>query len=268
LLICICFFSISHSQSIIKKVKLSKIISETSGLEYYNDLLITHNDSGNDPSLYYLDCSGKIIYTRKFDDIKNNDWEDLTADEDFIYIADMGNNFDTRKNLMITKVSKDINDKNYEIINFNYPEQSDFNFKLKSQFDAEALITIDEFLLIFTKNRAKKITDIYKLPKKAGSYAAKKIGSLNTNSIITGGDYKKDLKLLVLTSTIDFKEYYLLKLENFDLSKKKYSIDIFQIPIKKTQIEAVKIIDSFNFWLSSENEKNGFPYLYKFSLKD
>ena len=128
LLICICFFSISHSQSIIEKVKLSKIISETSGIEYHNDLLVTHNDSGNDPSLYYLDYSGKIIHTRKFDGINNNDWEDLTADENFIYIADMGNNFDTRENLMVIKVSKDINDKNFEIINFYYPEQSDFKF--------------------------------------------------------------------------------------------------------------------------------------------
>ncbi|MAV65845.1 MAG: hypothetical protein CMC26_02420 [Flavobacteriaceae bacterium] len=165
-MICVFFFSFCHSQIIIEKVKLSKIISETSGLEYHNDLLVTHNDSGNDPSLYYLDYSGKIIYTRKFDSIKNNDWEDLTTDENFIYIADMGNNFDTRENLMVIKVSKDINDKNFEIINFYYPEQRDFSFKLKSQFDAEAIITIDEFLLIFTKNRAKKITDIYKVPKK------------------------------------------------------------------------------------------------------
>ena len=268
LLICIFFFSFSHSQTIIEKFKLSKIISETSGLEYHNDLLVTHNDSGNDPSLYYLDDSGKIIYTRKFDDIKNNDWEDLTADENFIYIADMGNNFDTRKDLTVIKVSKDINDKNYEIINFYYPEQRDFSFKLKSQFDAEAIITIDEFLLIFTKNRAKKITDIYKVPKKAGSYAAKKIGSLNTNSIVTGGDYKKDLNLLVLTSTIEFDNYFLLKIANLDLSSNNSQINMYEIPIGKTQVEAVKIIDSFNFWLSSENEKNGYPYLYKFSLKD
>ena len=268
LLICICFFSISHSQSIIEKVKLSKIINETSGLEYHKNLLVTHNDSGNDPSLYYLDYSGEIIYTRKFDEIKNNDWEDLTADENFIYIADIGNNFDTRKNLMIIKVSKDINDKNFEIINFHYPEQNDFNFKLKSQFDAEAIITVDEFLLIFTKNRAKKITDIYKVPKKAGSYAAKKIGSLNTNSIVTGGDYKKDLNLLVLTSTIEFDNYFLLKIDNLDLNSNNNQINMYEIPIGKTQVEAVKIIDSFNFWLSSENEKNGYPYLYKFSLKD
>ena len=268
LLIFICFFSICHSQSIIEKVKLSKIISETSGLEYHNDLLVTHNDSGNDPSLYYLDYSGKIIHTRKFDGINNNDWEDLTADENFIYIADMGNNFDTRENLMVIKVSKDIYDKNYEIIQFYYPEQTDFEFKLKSQFDAEAIITIDEFLLIFTKNRAKKITDIYKVPKKAGSYAAKKIGSLNTNSIVTGGDYLKDLNLLVLTSTVEFDNYFLLKIDNFDLKSENNQINMYEIPIGKTQVEAVKIIDSHNFWLSSENEKNGYPYLYKFSLKD
>jgi hypothetical protein len=268
LLIFICFFSICHSQSIIEKVKLSKIISETSGLEYHNDLLVTHNDSGNDPSLYYLDYSGKIIHTRKFDGINNNDWEDLTADENFIYIADMGNNFDTRENLMVIKASKDIYDKNYEIIQFYYPEQTDFEFKLKSQFDAEAIITIDEFLLIFTKNRAKKITDIYKIPKKAGSHAAKKIGSLNTNSIVTGGDYLKDLNLLVLTSTVEFDNYFLLKIDNFDLKSENNQIKMYEIPIGKTQVEAVKIIDSHNFWLSSENEKNGYPYLYKFSLKD
>ena len=194
--------------------------------------------------MYYLDYSGKIVYTRKFDSLKNNDWEDLTADESFIYIADMGNNFDTRKNLMITKVSKDKNDKNFEIINFYYPEQSDFNFKLKSQFDAEAIISFDEFLLIFTKNRAKKITDIYKVPKKAGSYKAKKIGTLNTNSIVTGGDYKKDLNLLVLTSTIEFDNYLLLKIDNFDLKSEKNHINMYEIPIGKTQVEAVKIMRS------------------------
>jgi hypothetical protein len=268
LLIFICFFSICHSQSIIEKVKLSKIISETSGLEYHNDLLVTHNDSGNDPSLYYLDYSGKIIHTRKFDGINNNDWEDLTDDENFIYIADMGNNFDTRENLMVIKVSKDIYDKNYEIIQFYYPEQTDFKFKLKSQFDAEAIIADGEFLLIFTKNRAKKITDIYKIPKKAGSHAAKKIGSLNTNSIVTGGDYLKDLNLLVLTSTVEFDNYFLLKIDNFDLKSENNQIEMYEIPVGKTQVEAVKIIDSHNFWLSSENEKNGYPYLYKFSLKD
>ena len=86
-----------------------------------------------------------------------------------------------------------------------------------SMYDAEGLISIDDYLLIFTKNRAKKITDIYKISKSPGSQIAQKIGSLDCQSIVTGADYNKDLKLLVLTATVSFKEYYILKLEDFDL---------------------------------------------------
>ena len=73
---------------------------------------------------------------------------------------------------------------------------------------------------------------------------------------------------MVLTSTIEFDNYFLLKIDNFDLKSENNQINMYEIPIGKTQVEAVKIIDSHNFWLSSENEKNGYPYLYKFSLMD
>jgi hypothetical protein len=85
----------------------------------------------------------------------------------------------------------------------------------------------------------------------------KKIGSLNTQSIITGGDYDPDTKLLALTGTLIFNEYYILKIEDFDLeSKKDYKIDMYEIPIGKTQVEAIKIIDSNTFWITSEDEKS------------
>ena len=42
------------------------------------------------------------------------------------------------------------------------------NFKT-SFYDAEGLISIDDYLFIFTKNRAKKITEFYKISKKLGS---------------------------------------------------------------------------------------------------
>ena len=90
-------------------------------------------------------------------------------------------------------------------------------------------------------------TEIYKVPKKAGSYKAKKIGSLNTNSIVTGGDYEKHLNLLVLTSTVEFDNYFLIRIDNFDLKSENNQINMYEIPIGKTQVEAVKIIDSHNF---------------------
>ena len=50
---------------------------------------ITHNDSGGDPKLYYLDKKGKIVFERTLDGVKNNDWEDITKDDQFIYVANM-----------------------------------------------------------------------------------------------------------------------------------------------------------------------------------
>ena len=64
---------------------------------------------------------------------------------------------------------------------------------------------------------------------------------------------------MVLTSTIKFDNYFLLKIDNFDLKSENNEINMHKIPIGKTQVEAVKIIDSFSFWLSSENEKNPEP---------
>ncbi len=252
------FLCSSYSQKLTKDISLSKKIDETSGLEIVDGQFITHNDSGGDPKLYYLDKKGKIVKERKIEGVKNHDWEDLTKDDKFIYVADMGNNYDTRKNLSIIKIPIDANNNlKTDIIEFNYPEQNDFRFKQLSQFDAEALISIDDFLVIFTKNRKTKKTDIYTLPKLAGSYNAKKIGNLDTNSIITGGDYDKKNELLILTSTISFDEYYILKIEDFSLKNKNdYKIEMYEIPIGKTQVEAVKIIDSNTFWITSEDEKS------------
>jgi hypothetical protein len=78
---------------------------------------------------------------------------------------------------------------------------------------------------------------------------------LNVNSIITGADYNSDFKLLALTSTIDFTEYYLITVSDFNIySNNDYQINMIKIPIGKTQVEAVKIIDKNNFWITSEDE--------------
>ena len=263
------FFIITNleAQTIVSEIELPSSVYETSGLEKVENNLITLNDSGNQPLLYYLNESGELIIERNFSQLQNNDWEDLTVDDEYIYIADIGNNFDTRKNLRIIKAPLDSADNSFEIINFYYPEQEDFSFKQNSKYDAEGIISVKNKLLIFTKNRAKKITEIYKLPKNPGNYKAELIGEINIESIVTGADYNKKLKLLVLTSTKDFNEYYIHRIKNFNISKlKNLKIGTFKIPIGKTQVESIKIIDKNNFWITSEAEFMGSPYLYKISL--
>ena len=250
--------NIIFSQLVVEDINLSKKLDETSGLEIINKQLVTINDSGNDPVLFYINESGNILDERKLNCCKNNDWESLAADSDYVYIADFGNNYDTRKNLSIIKIPIDkSSNENPEIINFLYPEQKKFKrIYRRSEYDAEALISFGDILLIFTKNKRKKITEIYSLPKNGGNFKAQKIGSLNTESIVTGADYDKKTNTLVLTSTINFDEYYILVVNDFSLNNKDRKINMYEIPIGKTQVEAIKIIDENTFWITSEDESS------------
>ena len=99
--------NIIFSQLVVEDINLSKKLDETSGLEIINKQLVTINDSGNDPVLFYINESGNILDERKLNCCKNNDWESLAADSDYVYIADFGNNYDTRKNLSIIKIPID-----------------------------------------------------------------------------------------------------------------------------------------------------------------
>ena len=249
--------AIIFSQNVVQDINLSKKLDETSGLEIIGNQLITINDSGNNPILFYLDKNGNIIKERKIECCKNNDWESLAADDEFIYIADFGNNYDNRKNLSIIKIPIAENINESEIINFSYPEQKKFTTIYRSsQYDAEALISIDKKLIIFTKNKLKKITEIYSLPKKAGNFKAKKIGSIDTKSIVTGADFDKKTNTLALTSTILFDDYYIQVINDFNLNYQNHKIDTYKIPIGKTQVESIKIIDPKTFWVTSEDESN------------
>ncbi len=269
IILIMCFLHNVSSQKIKKDYPLSKKIEETSGLEIIDNQFVTHNDSGDKAVLYYLSKKGKILNKRKIESATNRDWEDITRDEKYIYIGDFGNNYNNRKDLKIFKVPivLDSKEKN-EIISFSYPEQESFEINKKTIYDCEGLISIGNSLVIFTKNRDKKITELYLVPKEPGNYKAKKIGSLNVKSIVTGADYNKELKLLALTSTINFNKYYLTTIKGFSLKiKDNYEMKMYEIPIGKTQVEAVKIIDDKNFWITSEDEKNSkFARLMKFSL--
>ena len=256
ILIALVQFQLIHSQTIVSDYPLSKIIDETSGLEIIGDFFITHNDSDGYPILYYLSKKGEIIKQRNVRSAVNRDWEDITKDDKYIYISDSGNNYSNRKDLKIYKIPiNEYSAEKTQIISFDYPEQDSFDINTNTIFDAEGLISIDDELLIFTKNRKEKTTDIYSMPKTAGNYRAKKVKTLNVNSIVTGADYSSDLKLLALTSTIDFTEYYLITINDFNLhSNGAYQINMIKIPIGKTQVEAIKIIDKNDFWITSEDE--------------
>lgn len=82
------FSSPCHGQQISLVTTLESFIEESSGLIYLDGKLITHNDSGGNPTLYELDdVSGNITRSVVIENATNTDWEDICHDDAYIYIS-------------------------------------------------------------------------------------------------------------------------------------------------------------------------------------
>ena len=262
-----------ESAVVLESIVLPKVINETSGLEILNEVFITHNDSGGEPSLYFFNLNGEIINSVKLDEesfwqIYNIDWEDVAADEDYIFIADTGNNFGNRDNLNIIKVKTNdfsIDDK----IDVAYKDQETFIPRPKHKYDAEALFLIEDKIAMLSKDRSNLFTDLYLIDKESSSrQVLESKVTYDVNSLITGGDYNEELRLLALVSYNSKGSQYLILFEDFsleNLAEKKFRK--IKIPIERAQIEAIKIIDNSTFWITSEDEGVGSPYMYKVRVK-
>ena len=261
------------SAEIVSKIVLPKIINETSGLEFYNNNFITHNDSGGEPSLYVFNEDGEIIETIGLNknpdfEIENNDWEDITNDNEYRFVADTGNNFGNRDNLNIIRVSKGTDFMVDGIIEISYSDQESFFPRPKHKYDAEAIIVIEDKIALFSKDRENLNTDLYLVDKnRNGSQILTSEVSYNVNTLITGGDYDEDRNLLALVSYNSNGNQYLLLFENFKLNNlENNTFKKLKIPLEQAQIEAVKIIDEKTFWVTSEDEGIGSPFMYKIEI--
>lgn len=162
-------------------------LDENSGLVTYGDSTVwVVEDNGNKDEIYQVNLKGKIIKSLEVKNGGNHDWEDLTKDvSDNLYIADIGNNDNERKNLVIYKLpnptSEPGNKIDAEKIELYYPDQKDFPPKKDARlYDSEAIFHHGDKLYIITKNRSKPFSGeahIYTVPDTKGKYEAKFVGS-------------------------------------------------------------------------------------------
>jgi hypothetical protein len=215
----------------------SKEISESSGViasRCNQNVLWTHNDSGDDAFIYALDTTGKKLGTWKIAGAKNHDWEDIATfknqnGECFLYLGDTGNNNSKRDSFTIYKVKEpivsaatDSSKKNplttdqSEAIKFSYPD---------SAHDAETLMVhpVTGDIYVLTKYLG-SAAGVYKL---AANYnpndtnTLTKVGTVAVpaipNGLLTGGDISPDGRHVIIC---DYFNGYELTLpadaKNFD----------------------------------------------------
>ncbi len=244
---------------------LPDVVMESSGLILYNDKLITHNDSGNLPQLYEVDpLSLKIVRVININNAANVDWEDITQDDTFIYIGDFGNNTGSRQDLSIYRISKSEYDQNNSVnaerIDFSYEDQTDFSSSQNSDWDAEAMVSFNDQLLLFTKQWQTEGTVAYSIPKIPGSYSAKNLGFYNVSGLVTGAAYNKFSSVLMLLGYSSQLQPFIVRMDEPDSNFSfNVSVEKQALGIGFAQVEGITYSDSNTYYVSSERFQNTTP---------
>lgn len=200
------------------KIK-SADITESSGLaasRCQENVLWTHNDSGDDAYIFALDQSGNNLGAWKIANAENIDWEDIASFKDkagkcFIYIGEIGDNKLRRREHAVIRVAEptvsvstktsskknSLNINAFEVARFVYP---DFDQ------DAETLMVEPRSgdIYVVTK-RVSGPAGVYRIKPNFGNtetQRAEKMPEISVpaipNGFVTGGDISPDGKRMVI----------------------------------------------------------------------
>ena len=175
-------------------------VNEISGIaksSTYDNVYWVHNDSGGGARLFAIDSSGQVIIPDFMTDrfrvgresvidgpplwpgtqillSENVDWEDIALADGYLFIGDMGNNSNARRDLGVYVVEEPNpravpSTRSLRFLPVEYPEQEFFPGR-RWHFDSEALFVFEEKLYFLTKHRvtgematAKAGTNLYRL---------------------------------------------------------------------------------------------------------
>ena len=282
LIAAIALFCTNCKQSAQQKIEvvtaLPNEIKESSACEISkaSDLVWTIEDQGNENLLFGFNKNGELIRKIRITNVENNDWEDLSSDDQGnLYIGDFGNNDNERQNLAIYKINAaDLNKEEVEaseIVQFYYPEQKDFPPKKKDKvFDVESFLVFKNQFYLFTKNRSSDFdgtTSIYRVENNSQTkLPAKKLSEFVTcdnfnHCAVTSAAISPDKKKVALLSSDKVWIFTDFKGDDFFSGNAK-TIELENF----TQKEGLCFETNESVLITDEAEKKGESFLYRLKL--
>jgi hypothetical protein len=200
----------------------------------YPGVFWVHNDSGDEPRLFAVRADGSAVMPpwlsgeyfvgtppvegkKEFPGVRvdmaaNADWEDIAVDGDTLYIADVGNNGNARRDLgvyVLTEPNPEAADRARALkwLPVAYPDQNGFPGD-RWHFDCEAVFVFRHKLYFLTKHRAPGKIDmpetgsnLYRLDTAHTdrvNMLTKVDGHLDLGGWVTGADLSPDGKTLAV----------------------------------------------------------------------
>jgi hypothetical protein len=257
-------------------------ITETSGLETLHGKLITHNDSDATPTIYLLNTNGAIESSTTFTNMENVDWEDIAIGNSSLFIADVGNNYGDRKDLIIYKIPIDSIESPQVIpekIEISYSNQKSFvRDNQHHSFDSEAIVYLEDQLFLFSKDWINFTTDVYRIQEKTGIQSLTSQQQFKVNGLITGATTNGKNRLVLCGYNSGLEPFIaVIETNNGQLELKQR----IRLPINNgAQVEAITYFTSESeqevYYLTSEavniklgeDEATTNGQLYKLRLKN
>jgi hypothetical protein len=246
------------------KTELKKPLTEISGLIADGDDLwaITDKPKAN---FYKLSNKGELKQEVKVKNAEAIDVEAVTADENFIYIGDVGDNDGGREERQVIKAKKSAIGSGKEveidgeIITFTFSDQQTVEKKKKNNYDCEAVLSLGDSLYLFTKRREDQQTELFSLPKSAGTHVANSLGIFDCKGLVTDAAINKSKNEIALCGYLKGHKFpFILLFKNF--SGNNFFLGTTE-RIELTdkawdwQVEAITYDDKGNLYFACEETK-------------
>lgn len=263
-----CTYS-ATSLSLTDKANLSApLLNESSGLTFLDGKMWSFSDSGNPNDIYRVDSSsGAILQTVDISNATNVDWEDMTSNDNYLFIGDFGNNNGTRQDLKIYRINKTAltstaTSVTASVINFSYSDQISFpSLPTNNNFDCEAMIFLNDSIHLFSKNWVDKQTKHYVLPNIPGTQVAQYRETYNTGFLVTSASVQKYGVIALIgylrTGTFPVSMSMIYDYKNnllFNGNKRKFDLST---QLVYGQVEGIEFSNTSTAFVTNELYTNG-----------
>jgi hypothetical protein len=245
-------------------VVLPSQLLETSGLLCLEQDFISFNDSGGKPVLYRFDRNGQINHQLQLS-VRNNDWEAISSDGEFLYLADTGNNAGQRQSLFVYKVPLDWSDLKQpyqpERLELQLPS-GDQLIPYQHDLDFEALLYHQDNLWLISKSWNSQIPARYKLdPRLKQQKLAKAMPFAKPGFLVTDAVFDQSQQEWWLVGYTDPRKAIWAYLSNAGYQPKiaRYDKNMLLLETRALptagQVEGVCIDQDKQIWISEEGSK-------------